>query len=491
MAYEAVIGLEVHAQLKTESKMFCGCPTRFGEAPNSAICPVCTGQPGVLPMVNRRAIELAVKTGCALGCRIAPRSLFARKQYFYPDLPKNYQISQYEEPLCLQGHLEITRDGGRRRIGITRVHLEEDAGKLLHMVGARQIDGTLVDYNRTGIPLMEIVSEPDLRSAEESQAYLMELKRILEYLGVSECSMEEGRFRCDANISLRPAGAAVLGTKAELKNMNSFKAVRDAIAYEIMRQGRVLADGGQVVQETRLWDARAGITEPMRSKEEAHDYRYFPEPDLVPMLCDDAAVARIAASIGELPAAKRQRYAEEFGLSEYEADVLTQDRGLALYFEQTVALLGPRAGAVHDKAKTAFNYIANEIVGRLNSAGRSIGQSPIDPANTADLIGRLLDGELSGKLAKTVLDEVFASGAAVAAVVAARGFRQVSDTDQLRRLAREAIAANPRAADEFAGGKERAIGALVGFVMKKTAGQANPQVINKLLAELIRARGRE
>lgn len=483
MEYEAVIGLEVHSQLKTESKIFCGCSTQFGDAPNSNICPVCTGQPGVLPVLNRKVVELIVRTGLAARCKIAARSVFARKHYFYPDLPKNYQISQYEEPVCSRGSLDIdmTGTGGyRKKIGITRIHLEEDAGKLLHSIGSRAIDGSLVDYNRTGIPLMEIVSEPDLNTPDECYEYLVRLKQLLEYIDVSDCNMEEGKLRCDANISVRKKGERTLGVKAELKNMNSFKAVREAVEFEISRQIETLSSGGKITQETRLWNADDKVTEVMRTKEQAHDYRYFPEPDLVPLSLEKDYIDAIRASVGELPEEKRRRYMDEFKLSEYDAGVITSSKDMADYFESTLTSLSI---TTDESRKTAANYIISDIPGRLNKKGLGFVDSPIDPKNLADMILRITDGSISGKMAKTVLDEVFESGESVGSVIKEKGLKQITDAGEIEKFVDEAIRANPKAVQEFREGKERAIGALVGFVMKKTGGQANPQTVNKLLVE--------
>lgn len=476
-AYETVIGLEVHAQLKTESKIFCGCSTEYGAPPNTNVCPVCTGQPGVLPVLNKKAVEYLVKTGLALGCSINTRSLFARKQYFYPDLPKGYQISQYELPLAGRGSLEIEVEGQKKKIGIHRIHLEEDAGKLLHAIGSRELDYSLVDLNRACVPLMEIVSEADLRSPEEASQYLAALKNILEYLGVSDANMEEGKFRCDANISIRPVGQKELGTKAEIKNMNSLSGVRDALAYEAERQIELVQSGGKVVQETRLWDADSKTSRPMRTKEEAHDYRYFPEPDLVPLALDNNFIESLRASLPELPEARRTRFTEKLGLSPYDAAVLTADKALADYYEVALASAGASA------AKTLANWASSELLGRLNAAGKAISGSPVPPENLGRLVVLIIDGTISGKIAKTVFDEMFSSGKAPDEIVKEKGLVQISDEGALAKYCEEAIAENPKAVEEFKSGKERAIGALVGAVMKKSRGQANPQLVNKILKD--------
>ncbi|MBD3272205.1 MAG: Asp-tRNA(Asn)/Glu-tRNA(Gln) amidotransferase subunit GatB, partial [Elusimicrobia bacterium] len=390
--WEPVIGLEVHAQLKTDSKLFCPCSAAYGAPPNTNICPICTGQPGVLPKPNRKAIELVIMTGRAFNCRIASYARFARKQYFYPDLPKNYQISQYEAPLCTGGAVVIERDnGGRESIGLNRIHLEEDAGKLLHEIGSRVIDGSLVDLNRTGVPLMEIVSAPEIHSPDQAYAYLVALKDVLEYLGVSDCNMEEGKLRCDANISLRPKGTAELGTKTELKNMNSFKYIRAGLEYEISRQHDLLNRGGRVIQETRLWNPGHNESEPMRTKEESHDYRYFPEPDLVPMIFTEHDLAALQSRLPELPLERRDRFISHYGLPAYDAGVLTKDRSLADYFEQALISANAIADANNDRsvlAKRVSNWITTELLGRLNAAHTTIQESPVTAENIGILVGR-------------------------------------------------------------------------------------------------------
>jgi aspartyl-tRNA(Asn)/glutamyl-tRNA(Gln) amidotransferase subunit B len=492
MKYEVVIGLEVHAQLKTDSKIFCGCSTGFGAPPNTNICPVCTGQPGVLPVLNEKAVNFIVKTGLALGCRINKHSVFARKQYFYPDLPKNYQISQYELPFCEGGFLEITADGVKKNIGITRIHLEEDAGKLLHAIGSRELDYSLVDFNRTGVPLMEIVSEPDMRTPEEAYQYLASLKSILEYLGVSDCDMEEGKFRCDANVSLRPDGQKEFGTKAEIKNMNSLKGVRDALQYEIERQTETLESGGKIIQETRLWNAGKGTTHSMRSKEEAHDYRYFPEPDLVPLELGEDFTDKIKKDLPELPDARARRFVSGLGLSGYDARVITSDRALADYYEKALQYviditkhqeIRPVIDDFKNPAKILANWITVELRGMLNTVGKSIQESPISPQNLGALVILVLNETISGKIAKTVLFKMFNTGETAEAIIKFEGLVQITDESALAKLCDEVIAENAKAAAEYRAGNERAVGSLIGAVMKKTQGKANPQTVNKILKQ--------
>jgi aspartyl-tRNA(Asn)/glutamyl-tRNA(Gln) amidotransferase subunit B len=474
MQYEAVIGLEVHAQLLTHSKIFCGCANHFGSPPNTNVCPVCLGMPGTLPVLNRKVVEFSIRAGLATHCAIAQKSVWARKNYFYPDLPKNYQISQYELPLCTGGHLDIAVEGQTRRIGITRIHMEEDAGKLIHDP-AQPV--SYVDLNRTGTPLMEIVSEPDLRTPEEAAEYLKALRDILVYLEICDGNMEEGSFRCDANISLRPVGQAEFGTRAELKNMNSFRNVQKALEYEIRRQRAVLDDGGTVVQETRLWDAGANKTLSMRGKEEAHDYRYFPDPDLLPLIVEPAWVEEIRAGLPELPEAKRQRFEAQYGLPAYDAGVLTMSRPLADYFEAVASAC--------DAPKAASNWIMSELLGALNAEGKEIGDSPIAAGQLAELIRLVESGELSGKLAKQVFSEMMASGQDPGAVVAAKGLKQVSDEGPLRELLQKIFAANPGQVEQYKAGKDKLLGFFVGQVMKETKGQANPQVLNDLVKKML------
>jgi aspartyl-tRNA(Asn)/glutamyl-tRNA(Gln) amidotransferase subunit B len=478
MMLETVIGLEVHVQLKTQSKLFCRCATTFGSDPNSQICPICCGHPGVLPLLNRAVVELVVRAGLGLGCEIAKESVFARKQYFYPDLPKAYQISQYDKPIVKNGILKITgADGKPKDIRILRIHLEEDAGKLIHTIGSRELDYSLVDLNRAGIPLAECVSEPDLSSPEEAYAYLTMLKQIFQYLDISDCDMEKGSLRCDANISLRPVGHKTLGTKAEIKNLNSFKAVKDSLHYEIKRQHEVLNKEGRIIQETRLWDDARQVTVSMRSKEQAHDYRYFPEPDLVPIQLDDAFLDRIRVSLPELPDRKKQRFMADLKLSDYDAGVLVADRPLADYFEAAITVAGPEA------AKPVCNWIATELFGRLNAAGKPITESPMSPKHLAELVGLVQKGTISGKTAKDVFAEMFETGGTADAIVKAKGLLQVGDESTIGVWCDEAIFEMPKAVAEYKAGKERAIGSLVGLVMKKSQGKANAQLANQILAQ--------
>ena len=481
MNYESVIGLEVHVQIKTDSKLFCGCPTTFGAEPNSNICPVCSGYPGVLPVLNRKAVESLVKTGLALGCTINQESIFARKQYFYPDLPKNYQISQYEKPLAEHGALDVRpsdKDGAAKRVGITRIHLEEDAGKLLHEVGGMHLDGSLVDLNRTGIPLMEIVSEPDLRSPQEAADYLATLKMILQYLGVSDCDMEKGSLRCDANVSIMPAGSKEFGRRVELKNMNSFRGVRDAIEYEIERQTRAVEAGERIVQETRLWDAEKRESRPMRSKEEAHDYRYFPEPDLLPLVLETDWVLQLKDTLPELPAQRRKRLEKDYGLTEYDASVLTGAKAIADYYESAHRTLAAKDAA---SAKLLSNWITTELLGRLNQENREIPDSPVRPEQLSELVSLIGKGTISGKIAKTVFDEMWRSGKGPDAIVKEKGLVQVSDESEIERWVDEALAQNPKAVQDYRDGNERAAGSFVGTVMKLSKGKANPALVNRII----------
>lgn len=484
MEFEAVIGLEVHAQLKTESKMFCTCSTGFGAEPNSHICPVCTGQPGTLPVANKKAVEFVVLTGIALGCRINRFSRFVRKQYFYPDLPKNYQISQFENPLCSAGSVLIDLDKGiTKKVGLTRIHLEEDAGKLLHQIGSRVIQGSLIDYNRTGVPLMEIVSEPDMHSPGEAYAYLIALKDILEYIGVSECNMEEGKLRCDANISLRPRGDKRLGTKTELKNMNSFKNVRAGIAFEIRRQEDILRSGGSIVQETRLWDAQREVSESMRSKEQAHDYRYFPEPDLALIALPRSRIDALARLVPELPRVRRGRFIAAYGLTSYDAGVLTASKELADYYEQALHAL-PK-DLRHDRGafKCTANWISTELLGRLHAEGLVIEASPVPAVYVGKLVALITKDVISGKIAKTVFEHMFKDHVDPERYIKEHNLAQINDETALTGIVNEVIAQNTKAVKEYKNGNERAIGSLIGQVMKKTGGKANPPLVNKILKE--------
>lgn len=480
--YELVIGLEVHCQLATKTKLFCGCTTDgFGQAPNSRVCPLCTAQPGVLPVLNRRAVELAFKAALALECELAAQSIFARKNYFYPDLPKAYQISQYDQPFSQHGKLKIVVDGREKTIGITRIHMEEDAGKLVHDLGGAKLDGSLVDLNRAGVPLIEIVTEPDMRSSDEAYAYLTALKEVIQFAGSSRCDMEKGEMRCDANVSVRPVGQAKFGTRAEIKNLNSFKNVKDAIDYEFRRQVEVVESGGVIVQETRLWDAALQATRSMRSKEDAHDYRYFPDPDLVPLVSDPKWLAELKAGLAELPAAKRARFMGDLGLSSYDAEVLTSDRVLADYFEQAAA--AAPAGA----AKTVSNLLTTEMLGRLNAESKSAAESPVAAAHLGGLAGLVASGTLSSKGAKDVFAKMWETGKDPKVLVAELGLAQVSDDKQVMEWVLQALAANPKAAADLRGGKDAAIGSIVGGVMKLSKGKANPALVNKLIKEAVKA----
>ncbi len=475
--YEPVIGLEVHLQLKTQSKVFCACSTRFGDPPNTNTCPVCLGLPGSLPVLNRRALELAIRAALALNCTVQERSRFARKNYFYPDLPKGYQISMYELPLATGGWLEISLDGTMKRIGITRLHMEEDAAKALHEGFPDSDEKTYIDYNRCGVPLVEIVSEPDIRSPEEAYAYLTTLKQVLEYTDVSDCDMEKGSLRCDANVSVRRQGAAEFGTKAEVKNLNSFRYLQRALEYEIERQIGVLESGGRVEQETRLWNLGAGRTEPMRSKEYAHDYRYFPEPDLLPVVVSEAWTGKIRSEMPELPAAKQARFLRDYAITPYDAGVLTATRALAGYFEDVV-----KAGA---PAKTAANWIQTELLRRLNDAGRDITESPVRPEALAELVKLVETDKITAAVGKKVFAKMFETGKSAAEIVAAEGLGgQISEAD-VERAAREAIEKFPDNVAKYKGGNEGVFKFFVGQVMRATRGQADPQLVNDTLKRLL------
>src|SRR5205807_181119 len=483
-SYETVIGLEVHAQLLTRSKMFCGCPTSFGAAPNTQTCPVCLGMPGVLPVINRSAIEFSVKTALAFGCRVNRACRFARKHYYYPDMPKNYQISQYEEPLAEEGWLEIEVGGGVNRIGIQRLHLEEDVGKLVHEGTLETAHASLVDYNRAGVPLMETVSKPELRSPEEAAAYLRAFRAVLVYLGVCDGNMEEGSLRCDANISLRERGAKELGTKVEIKNLNSFRNVQRALEFEVERQARALDAGERIVQETRLWDADRGYTRSMRSKEFAHDYRYFPEPDLVPLQIDRRWVEEIRAALPELPRAWRQRAVAQYGLPPYDAEVLTQSRALVDYYEAALREWGPGPGARSERPKTLSNWIMSELLRVLpGDDERAIGTSPISPGHLVGLLRLIENATISGKIAKDVFQKMFVSGEDARTIVERDGLTQVADEGALVQVIESVMAANPKAIEDYRRGKKEAQGALVGQVMKATRGKANPALVNRLLED--------
>ncbi len=478
MDYEIVIGLEVHCQLKTKTKIFCGCSTSFGERPNANTCPVCTGMPGALPVLNRKVVDFAIRAGLATNCRIVRNSVFARKNYFYPDLPKGYQISQFELPICLDGSLEIEVEGRSKTIGITRIHMEEDAGKLVHPED--EFGVSYVDYNRACVPLLEIVSEPDMRSAAEAVAYLRALRDIMLYLGITDGNMEEGSFRCDANISLRPFGREEFGIRAELKNMNSFRNVQRAIEYEVERQAEILDEGGTVVQETRLWDAERGVTRSMRGKEEAHDYRYFPDPDLLPVVIDEEWIERVRESLPELPAARRRRLIGEYGIPAADAGLLCSDRLLADYFEAVVAITGPK------QAKAAANWIMVELLKFLNETKTGIADCPVTVAGLAELLGLIEDGTISGKIAKQVFSTMYEQGDnAPRKIVEREGLAQMSDAGELAALVDEIIANNADKVAQYQAGKTKLFGFFVGQVMKKTGGQANPRLVNELFKERI------
>ena len=475
-ALETVIGLEVHAQLLTRSKMFCGCSTAFGAAPNSQTCPVCQGMPGALPVINRSAVEFGIRTALAVGCRVNEHHRFARKHYYYPDMPKNFQISQYEEPLAEHGVLDIEVGGSSRTIGIQRLHLEEDVGKLIHEGPLETAQSSTVDFNRAGVPLMEIVSRPDMRSPEEAAAYLRTLRTIVVYLGVCDGNMEEGSLRCDANVSLRPAGSQALGVKVEIKNMNSFRNVQHALEYEVKRQVRALAEGQKIVQETRLWDPERVRTVSMRSKEYAHDYRYFPEPDLPPLQVEARWVEAIRATLPEMPAARRRRFAGGFGLSAYDADLLTQGRALADYFETTVR--------EYDRPKIVANWVLNELLREMPADDdRRVAACSIPPRNLAGLLRLIDDGTISGKMAKDVFETMYRTGQDAPSIVAREGLTQVADAGELTRVVDQVLAAHPKVVEDWRGGKKAALGFLVGQVMKATLGRANPALVNQLLGE--------
>jgi aspartyl-tRNA(Asn)/glutamyl-tRNA(Gln) amidotransferase subunit B len=473
MSFEAVIGLEIHAQLLTKSKIFCGCSAAFGAAPNTHVCPVCLGLPGALPVLNRAALDHAMRASIALGCTVHETSIFARKNYFYPDLPKGYQISQYERPLATGGVVEFPGDTGVRRVGITRVHMEEDAGKSLHEGFVDSDRKTYVDFNRSGVPLIEIVTEPDLRSAADAAEFFSRLRSMLMWLGVNDGNMEEGSLRCDANVSIRPKGETALGTKAEVKNLNSFRFVQKALEYEIDRQIDVLSAGSRVVQETRLWDSTSSRTISMRSKEEAHDYRYFPEPDLPPVVVDAERIAGIRAAMPDLPAERRRRFVEQYALPDYVAGQLTQSRALADYFETAVA-----AGA---SAKAASNWIMGELARKLKEHDADIESSPLTADRLAGLVTLVANGTISGSMAKDVFEKMYASGRPADAIVAAEGLSQIDDDRAIARLIADVLAANADAVAQYRGGKASTFGFLVGQVMKAASGKANPRRVNQQL----------
>ena len=475
--YEPVIGLEVHVQLLTNSKIFCGCSTKFGDPPNTNVCPVCLGLPGTLPVLNKRVIEMATRASLALNCTVHEHSRFARKNYFYPDLPKGYQISQYELPLATEGWLEIEHGSARKRIGITRLHVEEDAAKNLHEGFAESATKAYIDYNRCGTPLCEIVSEPDMRAPDEAYAYLTTLRQIMLYTGVSDCNMEEGSLRCDANVSVRPRGAKEFGTKVEVKNLNSFRFLQKALEYEIERHVGVIESGGRISQETRLWNQSANRTESMRSKEKAHDYRYFPEPDLLPVHVSAAWREEVRRTLPELPEAKRARFVSQYGITPYDADVLTATQALADYFEAVV-----KAGA---SGKSAANWIQTELLRRLNDSGKEIDASPVSPAALAELIKLVESGQITAAVAKKVFASMFETGRSASEIVAAEGLSQKVDTTAIEKAAREVIAKNPDNVAKYKAGNEGVFKFFVGQVMKATRGQANPQAVNDIVRKLL------
>jgi aspartyl-tRNA(Asn)/glutamyl-tRNA(Gln) amidotransferase subunit B len=471
--YEPVIGLEVHVQLATATKIFCGCPTSFGAPPNTNVCPVCLGLPGALPVLSREAVELAIKAGLALNCTIRRQSRFARKNYFYPDLPKGYQISQYDEPLAEHGYVDIAMDGRARRIGITRVHMEDDAGKSVHE-GFQDSDRySYVDLNRSGTPLIEIVTEPDMRGSDEAYAFLTELKQVLQFIEVSTCDMEKGHLRCDANVSVRLRGTAKLGTKAEVKNLNSFRFLKQALDYEIARQIAVIEGGGRVVQETRLYNPDTGETAGMRSKEHAHDYRYFPEPDLEPLRVSEEWLAGVRSSLPELPAAKRARFLADYGLREYDASVLTENRALSEYFET--------AARVSGDPRTAANWVMGDLAGLLKTHGKEISDSPVRAEDLGELVKMLAKGELSGKLAKEIFPKMFAAGETAAAIIEREGLKTISDAGALETVIDSVIAANSKQVEQYRAGKATVLNFLVGQAMRATRGQANVSLVTELL----------
>ena len=473
MKYETVIGLEVHCQLKTQTKIFCSCSTEFGKNPNENTCPICLGMPGVLPVLNRKAVEYAIRACLATGCRVVPVNRFSRKNYFYPDLPKGYQVSQYDLPIGVGGHIDIRIGDTEKRIGLTRIHMEEDAGKLIHGENLGSPGKSYVDFNRTGVPLIEIVSEPDLRSPEEAKEYLTRLKAILEYTEVSDCNMEQGSLRCDANISLRPVGQKEFGTRTELKNLNSFRFVQKALEYEIERQTQVLEQGDKVVQETRLYDADQGKSYSMRSKEEAHDYRYFPEPDLVPIVINETWLEEVRQLIPELPDQKRERFIKEYQIPGYDAEVLTTSRALARYYEETVSL--------GSQPKIASNWIMGDLMRELNSNNCAIENCPITATELTGLLQLIDKGTLSGKMAKTVFEEMYKTGASAETIVEEKGMIQINDQSAIEKLIDEVLANNAGQVQEYKNGKEKVFGFFVGQVMKLSKGQANPATVNQLI----------
>ena len=476
MEFVPVIGLEVHAQLKTKTKIFCGCSTSFGAPPNTHTCPVCLGMPGVLPVLNKKVVEYALRMAIATDCKIAGKSRFARKNYFYPDLPKGYQISQYELPIAEFGHIDIELNDDKKRIGITRIHMEEDAGKLVHDPD-RPV--SMVDFNRTGVPLIEIVSDPDIRSPEEAGAYLKQLKSIVRYLDICDGNLEEGSFRCDANVSIMPIGSKTFGTRTELKNLNSFKNVEKAISYEISRQKEMLMEGGEIVLETRLWDAAKNRTTSMRSKEEAHDYRYFPDPDLLPLVINDEWIDSVKKSLPELPETKKKRFIKQYGLPPYDAAFLTSDRDLAEFFEKCVETF--------PDSKQLSNWVMGALSALLNTQGKTISQSPISPENLAGLLVLIDKDVISGKIAKTVFEEMAKSGKTPEEIVEEKGLVQVTDVSAIEKVVSDMLVRSPVEVEAYKGGKTKLFGYFVGQIMKETRGKANPKIVNDLLKKILDA----
>ncbi len=472
MEFETVIGLEIHAQLKTKSKIFCTCSTAFGAEPNTNTCPVCLGMPGVLPVLNKKVVDYAIRMALATNCRITRTNQFARKNYFYPDLPKGYQISQFDLPIAEHGFIEVESGGRTRRIGLTRIHMEEDAGKLVH---SEHEPESYVDLNRTGTPLIEIVSEPDIRAPEEAAAYLKKLHAILKYLDICDGNMQEGSFRCDANISLRPTGEDELGTRTELKNMNSFRNVQRALEYEERRQRDILLEGGKIIQETLLWDPDKNVTNSMRGKEEAHDYRYFPDPDLVPVVIDDTWIDSVKKSLPELPEERKNRFIHEFDLPEYDAEILTSEKELADYFES--------AHNHYSQAKKLSNWIMTELIRELKGEETDISKCPVTPENLATLLNMIDKGTISGKIAKTVFADMMETGKTPETVVKEKNLVQMSDEGDLLKIVQEIIAENPGQTADFKGGKTKLMGYFVGQLMKKTKGRANPKLANQLFSQ--------
>jgi len=476
--YEPVIGLEVHAQLETRSKIFCGCSTAFGEEPNTQTCPVCTGQPGSLPVINRKAVEFAIKLGLATSCRIAPVSYFERKNYFYPDLPKGYQISMYEYPLGEHGFIEIMVNGQKKQIQIIRIHMEEDAGKLKHGETPETEAFSYVDFNRTGVPLVEIVSGPDIRSPEEAGNYLRKLRAILQYLEICTGDMEKGTFRCDANVSVRPKGQKEFGTRSELKNMNSFRHVEKGLEYEIKRQIAVLEDGGEVVQETRLWDVDQGVTISMRGKEEAHDYRYFPDPDLVPLKIEEDWIEKIRKNLPELPDQKKERFIQQYQIPEYDAEILTSSKVMANYFEESVRLF--------PEPKIVSNWMMGDLLRELKRDEREIDLCPVTPGHLTEMLSMIKEGTISGKIAKDVFEEMYRTGERPEKIVREKGWIQILDEGEIEKAVERVMGANTKQVEDYRKGKEKIFGFFVGEVMKQTKGKANPKLVNELLKKKLK-----